>query len=399
MILFLTALLLRVGAGFAAGNWTNPAVWEYEWIADNLLEGNGYVCSYLGTTYRALCMPAYPLLSVAVYSVTNHSHTVLLALQCALSAGICLQVRSIGRLVLPDSRAAEIAGWGVAVHPGLILYATRLHTLTLDTAAFLAALWAWLRLYRSGRASAAWIAGFLSGLAILCRGTLIPFLLLAAAGLLLISTRPRKESMRRILQAALAAALVVAPWLIRNTVQFRRFPVFITTSNYAFWLGNNPISRGSAYLPDGRPVIDAAPKIQEQIAEMSELEQNRFFGEEASRFIRANPSQAVRLYFRKFFSFWWFSDQTGLLYPGLYAKIYRLYFLGILVLALGGFGMLRRHLAEPPFLLLFAFTLSIAAVQSVYYVEGRHRWTIEPVLWLFSAQGLYGVRRWILPSR
>ena len=38
--------------------------------------------------------------------------------------------------------------------------------------------------------------------------------------------------------------------------------------------------------------------------------------------------------------------------------------------------------------LLIGFCASIAIVQSAYYVEGRHRLAIEPVLLLLAGQGL-----------
>lgn len=113
------------------------------------------------------------------------------------------------------------------------------------------------------------------------------------------------------------------------------------------------------------------------------------------KFIRSSPTQALHLYGRKLLSFFWFSPQTGLLYPAAYTRGYQWYYAGMAALALLGLWSLRRHLARPPMILPILFVASIALYQSLYYVEGRHRWTVEPVLLLFAAQGSLTTLGWI----
>ncbi len=394
------ALGLRIGAGIWTGQFAHPFLWEYEQIANHLLSGQGYACPYLGTVTRALCMPGYPLFCAGVYALTDHSRTFLLLLQCLIGSIGCLQIRSIGSVSFEDPAVARIGAWGMALHPGLILYASKLHTLTLDLAVYLAALWAWLRFFQKPSTRSALRAGLLSGLGILFRATLLPFILLATGAFLVNFSGARRGAFAKAGLILLIAGILVAPWLIRNGLLFRRFPVWVSSGGYVLWIGNHRNASGGAHLPDGRTAWEAAPpSMRHQVETMDEMGQDRFFRERVREFFQAHPGEALRLYAKKFRAFWWFSPQTGLLYPPEYRRWYERYYGVIAGLGLLGLWTLRRKLFTPPLGLLVGFSLSIALIQSIYYVDGRHRWTVEPILLLFAAQGMLNIRSWTLPSR
>jgi len=179
MILLLTAFGIRLAVGWWLGHFHHPRIWEYEEIANHLLAGQGYFYEHLGTPYRAFMAPLYPLVYASVCAVTNHTHSILVILHCALSAFATLQVYAIGMLIFKNPSIAQLGAWLVAFHPGLILYASRLHILNADVFAFLWVLWAWLGLFQSSSWTKAIQVGFASGFAILIRGTIILFLLFA----------------------------------------------------------------------------------------------------------------------------------------------------------------------------------------------------------------------------
>lgn len=400
VLLLATAFALRVAAGLQLGHFSNPYPWEYEGIADNLLAGNGYVLPFLGTDYRALCPPGYPFLCAAVYAVTHHSHTALLLLQCLLGALVCIPVRQIGMLALSNRACAVLGSWAMALHPGLIHYSSRLHTLTLDVLVYLLCLWAWLAFYRQPIRRFAATAGLASGTALLTRSTILPFLFLAA----LFSLRLRGQTLRSMAPKLgwilMITGLLMAPWLARNAAHFHRFPMLSSAPNLTFWIGNNPHATGGALLPDGRPVLAAAPEsFLQELRQLDEMGQARLFGEQAREFVRQHPLQALRLFGRKLRSFFWFSPQTGIRYPAWHLRWYRWYYGVVAVLALLGLWTTRRRWLEPAFLLLFAYILSIAIGQALFFIEGRHRWTVEPLFLLFAAQGALSLMRWITPSR
>lgn len=384
--LFLAALAVRILVGWRLGHFSNPTMWEPEWIAQNILSGKGFVIEHLGIDYRAYLLPLYPVFCAIVYALTGKSQVALLLLTCLISAGACLQVRAIGKRLFPDTAIAQTAGWLTALHPGLIYYASLLHPLTLDGVTYLWVTWGWMCLFEKPTTRLALWIGLGSGLALLSRGTIVIFLFFASALFLWKGPLSKRKALSLLATAAITAAIAVSPWLIRNTVVFHRFPLFITSGSQSLWEGNNPLSNGTAHLANGSQIIHSlTPKMRQELARRDELGQSDLFKEEAWRFIRSKPAAALQLLWRKWIGFWWFAPNAGLYYPSAYLQAYRWYYTTILTASLWALWQLRRRWTELPLLLLVGFALSVGLFQSLHYVEGRHRWTVEPVLLLFAA--------------
>ena len=388
-VLLAAAFGVRLLCGIWLGHFQHPQLWEFEEMADNLLAGRGLIRHQMGAPYYAYVLPVYPLFTAGVYALTAHSHTAVLLIQCLIGAFAAIQIKAIGELVFEDSRVSMPGAWLTALHPPLILFATRFHSLTLDVFALLWVLWAWLLLLRAPRAREALHAGIAGGFALLSRGTALAFLGWAAV---VTAWVLRHQALRRIkilAVVALVSGAVVLPWLVRNAVVLHRFPVLITTTGQSLWQGNNPNSSGSGYLPDGRSALDTLPQsFLQKLKDLDESGQDRLFRDEALKFIREHPKQALGLYLKKLRLFWWAGPQTGLKYPHHYRVLYGVYYAVIAALAGIGLWRWRLRLCQAPGLLLIGFGVSISLLQSVYYVEGRHRWGIEPVLLLLAAAGL-----------
>ncbi len=389
MILVAAAFGVRLLAGWLTGQLPHPQPLEYEWIARNILAGKGFVYEHLGTPYRAFVPPGYPLLCTAVYAVTKHSQTALLLLQCFISALTCRQVSAIGLILLKKPKLALWAGWLTAAHPGLIIYATKLHPLTTDLFTYLWALWAWLKLFQEPTVRRSAHAGLASGTALFCRGTIGYFIPLAAFFFLWEHRKTAAAAARTLLPAILLTVALASPWLVRNYIHFGKFPLYMTTSGELLWRGNNPLASGSALRLDGKTVLGSAPEpFRQEILRRTELEQNKFFFEAAKRFMIENPLWALKLYAKKWVYFWTFSPQEGLWYPRSYSVAYTLFYSTLLALAAAGAWTTRRLLVSREGALCLCFILCISLTQSLFYVEGRHRWTVEPLILILSAAGL-----------
>ena len=88
------------------------------------------------------------------------------------------------------------------------------------------------------------------------------------------------------------------------------------------------------------------------------------------------------------------SPQAGLLYPPSWLPAYVVY--GSIVFAfamVGVIAILRRGSSEERELLgmLAAIGLTLSVIHALAYVEGRHRWAIEPLLLLLTARGMFDV--------
>src|ERR1700674_4172678 len=98
-----------------------------------------------------------------------------------------------------------------------------------------------------------------------------------------------RRSFAPMLAAVAVALMVASPWVARNWAVLGR-PVFITTSLEDVWKGNNPISTGSSYLPNGRDIFTAAaPELLSRLQQASELEANDVFGQQIMAFVTQRP--------------------------------------------------------------------------------------------------------------
>ena len=386
---FLIGLLARVVGQVILGAYAQPQTWEYEAIADNLLAGRGYTYEIGGTEYVASqSSPLYIYLTALVYLVTGHSQAALLLLQAVLGGATAALAAW-----LAARAGSSVAGWWagllVALDPGLVVYAAELHSLTLDALAFIGLVCASVALPGQPGARRLVLLGALFGLAALTRSTALVILPVVLGWLV------RYRAVRlwsRQTAALLGAALVVfAPWSIRSSLLLGQ-PVLVSSEATEWlWRGNNPAATGSSYTPDGRLMLEAAPaEFRDSILEADERARIGLYRDAALRFVREQPARAAGLYLEKLKSFWWSADSTGQFYPPDWRAGYLAWSAAILSLALVGCGAGLRASAWRPEALLVVLVLVVSSLaQSAFYVEGRHRLALEPLLLVLSGAGLW----------
>jgi 4-amino-4-deoxy-L-arabinose transferase-like glycosyltransferase len=384
---FVLALACRLLGQWLLGAYSRPEVWEYEEIATNLLTGRGYTYVIYDAPYvAAVSSPLYVFLTAAVYAATAHSQPAMLVLQAILGAATAVGVVVVaGRLF--GLHAAAIAGILVAVHPGFVVYAARLHSLTLDMLGFVAVVGACLSLPRAPGILHLSGVGLLFGLAGLTRGTSL-FLL----PVLLVWLRWARDV--RLLAAPVVVlvgtlALVFLPWSVRSSVLLGQPVLLSSESTEWLWRGNNPAATGSSWTEDGRLMLDVSPpEFRARILAAGEAERIALYRNAALEFVRENPLQAAQLYLHKLEAFWWMSPSTGQLYPGQWAAVYGVWYVGTVVLALLGIRMgWRDQRAYQGIAFVLAALVVVSAVQALFYVEGRHRWGVEPLLLVLAGGG------------
>ena len=369
------AFLLRLGYAVHSGELWHPRTWEQETIAMNLLQDHEF--TYYGD--RAYVEPLYPFLAAAVYALTNHSQAALVLVQIVI-ASVTVWVAGWAAGVATGSDAAAIvAALIMAIHPGFVRYASVLHPIVLDAFFFIAAAGLLVRYRQEPSLRRGLQAAAVIGFGALTRPTILVFLLP------LCWIQPR----RSIAVVATAIAFV-APWTIRNAIVLHEFVLTRSGAGYVFWIGNNPVSSGSATDASGTPIKNkASPELQARLRGVDELTRDRIYREEAWAYIRANPFAAVERVAQRFFYFWWFSPQWGIDYSPKARILYRLWW-GVLLasIAIGLIVCRNRDV-----LLMAALALLISIVQSLYYVDGRHRLAIEPLLFPLAAIGILETRR------
>jgi hypothetical protein len=384
--LFLLALVPRLVILATRPN--DLEFWEYETLALNVAGGYGYVIYRFGHLAFAFGDGnLYSFLAATVYVVSGHQPMVLALVQAALASLAAPVVFAIGMRAFGLPVAALGAGLA-ALHPGLLAYTMKLHPLGMDVL-LMALLVLWMDRAGDGLRSGL-TAGLALGLTLMSRPT---FFLAGLAGLAF-----RWRGARHILVPVLAAVVVggvlATPWVARNWALLGR-PVFISTSLEDVWKGNNPSASGSSYLPSGQDVFaTASPELQRRFAQGNELALNDVFAQEVVDFVSTQPGDFAALVARKFVYFWWFSPQMGMFYPASWLAAYEMYAITIYAFAIvGAVAIVRRGNSEQRNLLgmLLAIGLTVAVVHALAYVEGRHRWGIEPLLLLVTAHGVFAV--------
>jgi 4-amino-4-deoxy-L-arabinose transferase-like glycosyltransferase len=398
IIILAAAFALRIVLILRFQTYAHGTAWEYETIANNLLGGRGYSFHFLHTTYWSFNTPLFGYLCAGVYALTNHSHFAVLLIQCLFTMALAIVIFQIAKLAFSES-VGLLAATLVAFHPGFIYYDVfNLLPLSIDSFLIAAITLLLLKHKDNPTFTSMSLVGALIGIATLSRGitgVLLPLIVIY----LLLFARNLNLKNRLAMAACVGCAtfIILAPWLIRNFTIHKQF-VFVATSSENLWRGNNMHATGTSYDEHKTTILNLwPPDFKEKLYSLTEMQQKRFFEDEALQFIGANPLAAAKLYAKKVYYFWWFSPQSGIIYPKNYLAAYKYYYTILLSFFIVGIGFAivssKREALESR-LILLSVPLTICLAQSVFYVEGRHRWLIEPILIIFSSWGV--MRCWKL---
>lgn len=397
VIVIVVAALARISIQLVLGFYEHPEQWEQDVIARAIAAGGGFAIGYHGTTYYALVHPLHPFLFAAAYHLFGMTTVTAGALLVALGSAAAVAILALCLMHRLTLGVATTAGLLVALHPGLLVYSAKLHSLELD--AFLLVLVALaLTRYdqRPGPLSVV-VTGLLSGLVALERISFLPFIVIFL-GMATARRLSDRHAVIRMLAVVSVAALVVLPWSVRN-MRTMGSPLVVSTGGLQLWLGNNPFAVGGAILPDGRLVFNADAAARDAVWGRPEAEQDRILRERAVRYVAEDPGSAVVRTWRKFVMFWWAGPSTGLIYPPWWTAAYLLYWTLIVGLAAVGTVRLVQGHGMPLVQLVILASVTVSLVHAVTYVEGRHRWAIEPLILALAAVGAtaafdQGMRRW-----
>ncbi len=231
----LVALVVRV-AVVVADDGYRPAndPLQYDDIARSIAAGDGYPPSQIllhggPSAFRG---PAYSYVLGGVYALTGDSVAAGRILGAALGSVAVLLLYLVARRIW-GRRVALVAAGMAAVFPPLVLLSRELLSEPLFICLALGAV-ACVLASRAGGAAPGWAAsaGALCGVAALSRSVGLALLIPLALGVW--TLRPRFTGRALIAPAllVLCAALVIAPWAIRNQVELGRFIPTTTSGGY-----------------------------------------------------------------------------------------------------------------------------------------------------------------------
>lgn len=356
---------------------------------------------WLGTDvfYQA---PLYPYFMAVVYAIAGAAPVAVRICQIVMGAAGCVFLASAASRLF-STRVGFIAGVIAAVYGPAIYYDGLIQKSSLDF--FLLTLVLWMAARGATRSKlASWlVTGVALGALVLTRENA---LVLAPALLLWIAMQTAWRPKQRALAAALLIAGIVvalAPVALRNRAVGGEF--HLTTSQFGpnFYIGNNPSADGRyRSLVPGRGSPEFERTDAENLAraalgrDLSPGEVSRYWTGRSIEFIRAEPAAWMRLIGRKFvlaLNAAEIGDTTDLYSHADRSIVLRLasaiFHFGLLApLALIGVALAWRE--RKAVLLLGLIALAYLATLLIFYVFGRYRFPLVPVLVIFAARGIDG---------
>lgn len=387
VFLAISSFVVRLIAIFILRFNINPSVWEYDSIALNILSGKGYVYQYLSTDYLFFGYPLFPYLSAISHFLTERNYFILEIFQAMMAAIVILPLGLIAKKIF-GYKTAILTGLMYCFHPGLIVYAGKIHEFTMTV--FFITVISYLIICGKTRVLNLIIIGLLIGLGILLRPIFVLFLP-AYLIYLILTYRKIRPVILKFSLVALLAAVIISPWIYRGYSLYHRF-IFITTSSAEhFWRGNNINASGTALTKDRKDILSTADgEFRNKLFSLNEIGQHNFFKQQAFLFIKNNPLGFVKITVKKFIYFWFFSPQTGFEYPSAWLCIYKAIYIFLISGILSSVYFIFKNIKTinwPAIIFIALFCLLLSMVHSLYYVETRHRWMIEPLLLMMSSYG------------
>jgi 4-amino-4-deoxy-L-arabinose transferase-like glycosyltransferase len=230
------------------------------------------------TVFRA---PGYPVLLAAIYRAAGEADRVpaVRLVQSALGAALAPLTLLLARRLRLPPRPQLMAGIVIAIFPILWMYPIGLGSENLFFLLTLAGVTLLLWAGDDGRPGPSIAAGLALAGAALTRGVLALFLVFGGLWL------ARRAGWRRGLLFGLAAAALIAPWAVRNSLVLGR-PAFIENSlGYNLFVGYHPEGNGGFVAKVGL--------IPTRF--MDDGERDRWTFDEAIGFIEADPGRALAL--------------------------------------------------------------------------------------------------------
>lgn len=395
LLIVVVAISVRIFAAYFAGHKFQPTLWEYDILAESMLQKGEYSMQFREYgVYYAVIPPGYSLILYSIYKTVGTNHQVVLGLQFLLAGLLGSVIYGTSWLIFKNRWIALIAGLLTVLHPSIMYYnSVNIHNFNLYVPLFHSIVFLLCLAYLQPKWKYFIILGLVGGYAILTRGTILPFIVISMFIYLFCNRiKPVKTRLLQTATVLFLLLLINIPWTVRNYLVFNKVIFSQTTKWESFWVGNNPEATGGHYRTDGTTVLEHKPdEMQAEInASESELKDGEIYKKYAFKYIKEQPGNFIKGLFFKAIHFWWFYPQTGLFYPKLYMIGYKIMYSVLLLLTIIGLVICYlKRLWQPIMVFPVLLVLGINAVHAINFMGMRHRWTVEPVMLMFASVAIY----------
>jgi len=341
------------------------------------------------TSFRA---PLYPNFLAIVYFFSGTGFSRFFAARIAQAVLLGAPLASLTYLIakklfVNNERSAKLSAWIVACYPMLLVYPLGLGTENPFFVLLLASFYFLLLTIDKPTASYFLLSGLFLGLTALTRSVILPF-----AGLAVLWVWSSLKQKRGAILAAIALALTITPWMIRNSLLHHKLTTIETSMGYNLYLGYHPQGNGSFVFG---PSLDL-------LTILDDAERDKVGTQKAIEFIKAQPERFIPLavnrlgYFfgleKRVLMYFYSNDIIGFVpLPWLLtiSAVLLLPFVVISTSAALGLSTLRR---KPEYILLGLLFVSYILPHVFILSEDRFHLALVPYIAILAAQFWVGGR-------
>jgi 4-amino-4-deoxy-L-arabinose transferase-like glycosyltransferase len=238
---------------------------NYDLIAQNIVQGNGYRV-YADTSETMLRSPGFVLILAAIFALAGKSLLAVQVVQYFMSAASAILIYLISQRLFATRQVSLLAAAIYLFHPVSIMSDTRAGNDTTLTLCLTITIWLLLRAIDSSRPRDFALTGLVLGYTMLVKASVA--LIFPVVFLFLIWPPIERVQfwalVRNFLVTAVVAAMVMAPWVVRNFHISGKFVPTMTVAGLVVFQGEEA-ERHSGNGEDSWRLLDDAGKEQIRI--------------------------------------------------------------------------------------------------------------------------------------
>ena len=370
---------------------SDPA--HYDELAWRLANGHGY--SYDDGTPTAYRPVGYPAFLAIIYALFGHSWLAAGIANATLGSVVVTLTYRLAREVLSSSRSLVAAAMIALLPSHIVAFTSVLWSESLHSVLVLIALLVTFRTMRAPSWRNAALLGFVIGVGLYVRPTLLPFPLMLAVLLAMRGGLPIRKAIGLACMAMAVSLVIIAPWTVRNYVAMGEPVLTSTNGGINFYIGNGPGATGKF-----RPI-----EVAGTFSDGSELTVYREAIELTLDHMPRNPLEWLATLPHKFF-YLWASDANNIdphIVPGAYRAsipflfvLAQLYWMLIALAAIAALltRSIRDYWLQPQAMLLPLTLVYWTVFYLMFFGGGRFHMPVVPVVVIIGVHLLNKDRDW-----
>ncbi len=391
VILFFFALVLRLGFVLL---WHNQGMdthisddgTEYYAIGKNIFKGKGFEVAGESPGRRP------PLYSVFIAALLKFPFpTAVYLAQAFIGATACLLLGALGKEMFNEQ-----VGFFAALMLSIDYMSVRQIVTVLAEGLFvfflLGSFFCFFLAVRQKKDIWFVASGALMGLGLLTKDVLVFFLPLFLLGVFFWG-KEWKAGLRKAILLGGSVLIVIAPWVTKNILLFKR-PVLITVSSgHTFYLGNNPKAmEGGA--TGGDWTLGRESYLPDDMPRLYTIEADRYLMKKGLEFVHEHPHRFFELMGLKIINMWrpYQTDSPSL---SKWATV----FTYVPVLMFGVVGLFLNLKQWHKFFPVFTVIGYVFLLYAVMIAQIRYRYQIMPFFMIFAAHAFFELRKKISSLR